>query len=231
MKLPAYLSPYIPEHIKMNPVSDFIFEVGDGRSAVNSGGDKGDKTLLLISGMSGGGKTSICNEIIRINGAFEKIKTSTTRPRRSDEDENNDPYNRYTVQGFNKCLENGEILEYTFYADNYYFTRKDSVSSILIAGKNPIVVIDPRGSNFYKQKLTEGDDILSSLRMIRFFVIPPSFEAMKERLILRSGDMQMVERRISQSYEDVEHIYETDYVVINETDRLKDVVSEVLAII
>lgn len=231
MRLPKYLDSYVPENVKISPVSEYIYRVESDLSQDVPVRELGRQRFLIISGMSGGGKTSVCNEIIKLDQSFEKVKTSTTRPRRSDEDPNNDPYFRYTVDEFKKCLECGEVMEYTEYADDYHFTLRDSISSVLKRDKNPVAVLDPKGSNFYRQKWTDGDESIATLKLTRIFVIPPSIESMRERLILRSGDMELVERRMTQSLEDVVHVHETDYVVVNESGKLEEVVRQIIEVI
>lgn len=228
MILPAYINSNIPKNVTMNAVSNFIYKVSDDSVHQKDLESKTKKSFLLICGLSGAGKTAICNEILCRNSSFEKVKTSTTRPRRQDESEIDDPYYRFNLAEFQETLSKGLVVEFTEYAGNFYFTRKDSISRIIDAGKNPMIVIDPKGSNFYKKRWNEGDLLLSELNLIRLFVVPPSLENLRERLINRSDAPEIADARITQSLEDVKHIWETDYVVINETEKLNEVVAEVL---
>lgn len=231
MRLPEYLNSYIPESYEINNVSDFIFRIVAEADLRSERQINDNQKLILISGLSGAGKTAICNEITRTNESFQKLKTATTRPRRPDEDKENDPYFRFTIEEFKQSLEAGEILEYSEYAGNYYFTRKESITSLINDGINPVIVIDPTGSNFYMQKWIEEDPIVANLKLIRLFVVPPSMETLKERLISRKDSAETIEKRISQSFEDVEHVAEMDFIVVNESDRLNEVVGQVLDII
>jgi len=231
MQTPKYLEAYIPADIDLLGVGEYIFRVTPKTDYLVRKDFSHPLKFLIITGMSGAGKTSICETVMSINPEFVKVKTSTTRPRRPEEESDQDPYFRFSVEEFKASLDRGEILEYSEYADHYYFTRNDSVSNILAGGKNPMVIVDPKGSNFYKDLWESGTKFSESVSMTRLFVIPPSIEVMRDRLIARSQDPSLAERRIAQSFEDVRHVFETDYVVINETGKLDEVARQIMELV
>lgn len=97
--------------------------------------------ILVIMGGSCSGKTEFalnCREY-----GFEKVITNTTRPRRKDDKE--DSYHFLTVDEFKEKINNGEMIEYAMYNDNYYGTSTDSLS------KNCVIVLEPNGYKALKK--------------------------------------------------------------------------------
>ena len=83
--------------------------------------------LFVMSGPSGTGKGTICNELLanENNDVFLSV-SSTTREKRKGETDGV-TYNYTTVENFKKMIDNGEMLEYAMYSGNYYGTPKKTV--------------------------------------------------------------------------------------------------------
>ena len=91
--------------------------------------------LFVMSGPSGTGKGTICNELLanENNDVFLSV-SSTTREKRKGETDGV-TYNYTTVENFKKMIDNGEMLEYAMYSGNYYGIRKRLLKICLTAAK------------------------------------------------------------------------------------------------
>ena len=108
--------------------------------------------LFVMSGPSGTGKGTICNELLanENNDVFLSV-SSTTREKRKGETDGV-TYNYTTVENFKKMIDNGEMLEYAMYSGNYYGTPKKTVEDMLEGGKNVLLEIEPQ---VLKQRLED----------------------------------------------------------------------------
>ena len=107
-----------------------------------------DKTpkpaVIIISGPSGVGKSTICREVVK---KLDKVYLSvsvTTRPRGKNEEDGRE-YFFISDQDFQDRIKNGMLLEYAEVFGNYYGTPKDKVDQALAAGKTVILEIDIQG--------------------------------------------------------------------------------------
>ena len=98
------------------------------------------KNIFCLVGPSGSGKTAICEKLMEIDSRFQKVKTTTTRTPRPNEDEN--AYFFITKEQFQKDNDNGIFLETSEYAGEMYGTPKTAVNVILENDGIPIVPID-----------------------------------------------------------------------------------------
>lgn len=150
--------------------------------------------LFVMSGPSGTGKGTICDKLIsnKENDVFLSI-SSTTREKRKGEVDGM-TYNYTTVEGFEKMIADGEMLEYAKYNGNYYGTPKKAVAQMLSAGKNVLLEIEVQGA--LKVKEIFDDAVL-------MFVIPPSMRELKNRLTERGRetDEQIEERMETAKWE------------------------------
>ena len=111
--------------------------------------------LFVMSGPSGTGKGTICNELLanENNDVFLSV-SSTTREKRKGETDGV-TYNYTTVENFKKMIDNGEMLEYAMYSGNYYGTPKKTVEDMLEDGKNVLLEIEPQGALKVKKVLKQ----------------------------------------------------------------------------
>ena len=125
-----------------------------------------------MSGPSGTGKGTICNELLanENNDVFLSV-SSTTREKRKGETDGV-TYNYTTVENFKKMIDNGEMLEYAMYSGNYYGTPKKTVEDMLDGGKNVLLEIEPQGALKVKKLFEEA---------VLMFIAPPA-EQIEERL-------------------------------------------------
>lgn len=150
--------------------------------------------LFVMSGPSGTGKGTICEKLIsnKENDVFLSISSTTREKRKGEVD--GVTYNYTTVEGFEKMIADGEMLEYAKYNGNYYGTPKKTVAQMLSAGKNVLLEIEVQGA--LKVKEIFNDAVL-------MFVIPPSMQELKKRLTERGreSDEQIGERMETAKWE------------------------------
>lgn len=175
--------------------------------------------LFVMSGPSGTGKGTICEELLKTEDIFLSV-SSTTREKRAGETEG-ETYNYITVEEFEKLILDGEMLEYAKYNGNYYGTPRRSVEEMLGRGKNVLLEIEPQGA--LKVKSLFPDAVL-------IFVVPPSMQALKERLINRGRETQsQIQERMDAAKWEMEQSPQYNCVVIN--GELNECVNEVAGIL
>lgn len=164
--------------------------------------------LIIVSGPSGAGKGTICKELIQRDESIVVSVSATTRaPRNAEEDGKS--YHFITKQMFESMIENGGFLEYAEVYDNYYGTPKDFVIEKITHGENVLLEIDIQGALQVKQKYPEG---------IFVFVLPPSMETLKNRIVGRGSETpESLEKRMSSAYQEIEQIKNYDYFIVNDT--------------
>lgn len=175
--------------------------------------------LFIVSGPSGTGKGTICNELMKNDDVFISVSV-TTRNRRNDEIDGV-TYFYDTVEGFQRRIDDGLMLEWAKYGENYYGTPKDIVEQKLCAGINVILEIEVQGALKVKAQMPEA---------IMIFVVPPSMTELYSRLVTRGREeLGEIKNRISIARDEYKKAGVYNYIVIN--DKLEDSVSEVRRII
>ncbi|MCX5659045.1 MAG: guanylate kinase [Planctomycetota bacterium] len=149
--------------------------------------------LLIISGPSGVGKTTITHEVERRLGGVFSV-SMTTRPRAA-EDRHGLDYHFVTVKEFQAALDAGELLESAEVFGNFYGTPRRPVEDAIAAGRLMILEIDVQGAIHVKKKLPEAYAI---------FVLPPSEEVLIERLRRRKReDEATIQRRFGKAKREI----------------------------
>lgn len=175
--------------------------------------------LFIVSGPSGTGKGTICNELLKYDDIFLSVSV-TTRNKRNDEVDGV-TYFYDTVDGFKKRIDNGMMLEWAQYGDNYYGTPKDVVEAKLAAGINVILEIEVQGALKVKAQMPEA---------VMIFVVPPSMEELYSRLVNRGREEKSeIAKRIAIANGELLKASVYNYIVIN--DKLEESVNEVRQII
>ena len=175
--------------------------------------------LFIVSGPSGTGKGTICNELLKYDDIFLSVSV-TTRDRRNDEIDGV-TYFYDTVDGFRKRIDNGMMLEWAQYGNNYYGTPKDVVEKKLSAGINVILEIEVQGALKVKAQMPEA---------VMIFVVPPSMEELYSRLVNRGREEKSeIAKRIEIANGELSKASVYNYIVIN--DKLEESVKEVRRII
>lgn len=176
--------------------------------------------LIVIAAPSGAGKTTLVNELVRRNPDLVFSVSYTTRPRRPNEIDGRD-YFFVDEDRFHALEREGELLESARVFDNYYGTSRSQVEKRLAQGRNVVLEIDWQGA---RQVRAARPDCVS------VFILPPSRDALAERLHGRRTDSsEVIARRLADALDDMSHWQEFDFCIVN--DRLEDAVAELEAIV
>ena len=180
-----------------------------------------DGIVVILSSPSGAGKTTLVKKIAKKNSYNISISHTTRKPR-SEEIDGQD-YFFVSQEKFKNLVKNDEFLEYAKVFENYYGSSKKWVIENLNKGKNVIFDIDWQGTEQIKnQKL--------NYKLITFFILPPSKSELFKRLKNRDmKDKNIVEKRMKQFNEDIDHWGSYDFVVIN--DDLNKCYNEIIELI
>lgn len=184
----------------------------------NAGGGRG--MLVVVSSPSGGGKGTL---IDRARSSVPNLGYSvsyTTRPPRPGE-VNGREYFFVSQTDFEAMVARKEFLEWAWVHGNLYGTNRDQVMKELAAGCDIILEIDVQGASSVRALLADA---------VCIFILPPSFEILRQRLITRGTDSRAdLERRLRGAPAEVAHYKEFQYVVIN--DDLERASAQLSAII
>ncbi len=191
----------------------------DGGSAV--GGERG--RLIVISGPSGAGKTSICNALLRRLAGATWSTSATTRPKRANEVDGEN-YRFVSRETFEAMGERGEFLESAEYVGNLYGTPAEPVRQALASGRPVILEIDVQGGVQVAERMPES---------IRVFVLPPTRETLESRLAgRRTESEEQLRRRLAAADGEIAAARDSGcYSHFVTNDVLEDTIEEVLAII
>ena len=177
--------------------------------------------MVILSSPSGAGKTTISKKIQQKYQNFKISVSHTTRKPRSNEVEGIDYY-FINENDFKNKIKNNEFYEYAKIFGNYYGTSKESVLNLLKNKNDVLFDIDWQGT----QQLSK----FKELNLLKIFILPPSKEELKKRLIQRNQDKpNVVEERLKAYDSDSAHKEDYDFVVIN--DNLENCFKEVEKII
>lgn len=178
-----------------------------------------DATLYIISAASGAGKTSLVKALVEQDSRVCVSVSHTTRsPRPGEVDGVN--YNFIDVASFESMVAAGDFLEHAQVFDNFYGTSRRWVEQQLAAGLDVILEIDWQGARGARQVFADA---------LSIFILPPSREALRERLSGRGQDSaDIIERRMRDAVSEMSHYNEFDYVVVN--DEFSVALSEIACI-
>jgi guanylate kinase len=177
--------------------------------------------LLVLSSPSGAGKTTISRKLFEEDGKLAMSVSVTTRPKRPGEIDGTHYYFVDRAK-FDEMVAQGELLEHAIVFGNCYGTPRGPVMQALDAGQDIISDVDWQGTQQLKEHVR--DDVVT------IFILPPTIEALKERLQIRAQDTpEVVQARMAKSSDEMSHWPEYDYVIVN--DDLDSSVRQVQAIL
>ncbi len=176
--------------------------------------------LIVLSGPSGSGKNTVCDEVKKNNSnIWESISMTSRKPRKGEED--GKAYYFVSENEFEKNIEDDKMLEWAKFAGNYYGTPKESVQKHLDKGEDVILVIEIQGALQIKKKLPQA---------LFIFLLPPSMRELKRRLTDRHTESEeKILERFETAYKEINEISKYNYVIIN--DKVEEAAQKLDAII
>ena len=176
--------------------------------------------LFVIAAPSGAGKTSLVKALLERMPRLHVSTSHTTRNRRPTEVAGREYY-FVTAPEFEDLVRRGEFLEYARVFDNYYGTGRQPVEAQLAEGHDVVLEIDWQGAQQVRKALPECQTI---------FILPPSRQALEDRLRNRATDSnEVIERRLRDAVGDMTHWREFDYVVVN--DNFEQALDDLIRIV
>jgi guanylate kinase len=176
--------------------------------------------LIIVSGPSGAGKSALVGTVLsRISGVRFSI-SYTTRPPRGNE-QNGVEYFFVDRHKFQSLIREDSFLEWAEVHGNFYGTSKNFVDDLLRQGEDVLLDIDVQGADILRRKRSDS---------IGVFILPPSFQVLRERLEHRRlDDGVVIEQRLKRACEEITRYSEYDFLIINE--NLENSVRELESII
>ena len=177
--------------------------------------------LIVISGPSGAGKDTIVNEVVKRKNINARISISMTSRSPRGQEENGKEYFFVTREEFEENISKNNFLEYAEYNGNYYGTPKHKIEEYLNKGIDVILIIEIQGALQIKELIPEA---------LFIFIMPPSMEELKKRLIARGTDSpDKIISRFKTAYQEINEVTKYNYVVVN--NDLENAVDKVSAIL
>ena len=178
--------------------------------------------LVVVSGPSGVGKSTIVAELARRHPQVVPIVTATTRPRRRGE-VHGVHYHFLDRAEFEALRERGGLLEWAEVHGNLYGSPIDQARGILAAGRDAILTIDPQGARQVRARVPDA---------LLVFVKPPSMEDLAKRLRRRGSESaESLARRRRDAEQWMSESNEYDHVVVNETGHPEEAAERIWEII
>lgn len=178
--------------------------------------------LFVVVAPSGAGKTSLVNKLLEKEPNVHLSISYTTRAPREGEVDGRD-YHFVERPTFEKMIAAGDFLEHASVYGNYYGTSKRWIERELAGDHDVLLEIDWQGAQQLRALFRN---------MVGIFILPPSIEDLRKRLESRGKDSrETIERRMASAREDISHVLEFEYIIVNESfeEALADLESVVRA--
>lgn len=186
--------------------------------------------VFVVSAPSGAGKTTLCDKLQKEFKDVHYAITATTREPRGDEVDGKSYY-FMTMADFEKKLAQGGFIESAVVHGNRYGSPKGPVVAALEDGCDVLMNLDVQGAAAVRRYIANapaGDPLKRTL--VDIFVVPPSAEILRNRLVARGTDaLEVIEKRMRQAREEIAHWKEYKYMVVN--DDLAEAYDNMRAII
>ena len=164
--------------------------------------------MFVLSSPSGAGKTTLSRMLVKETPDLQMSVSATTRAMRPGEVDGRD-YFFIDQPRFDAMIKTGELLEWAKVFDNSYGTPRKPVEDALAAGKDVLFDIDWQGTQQLRDR--QANDVVS------VFILPPSVQALEQRLHTRAQDSDEVIRgRMKKAGDEMSHYDAYDYIVVND---------------
>ncbi|MES2771751.1 MAG: guanylate kinase [Pseudomonadota bacterium] len=168
-------------------------------------------TLYIVAAPSGAGKTTLVRRLLNDDTTISLSLSATTRAPRQGEQDGYD-YRFLATDDFLARIKQGEFLEWALVHGNYYGTSKSEIERTLAKGQDVLLEIDWQGAQQIRQQFANT---------VSIFILPPSLAVLAQRLATRgTDDAATIARRLAAAQEEMRHVDEFDYVIINEDLQL-----------
>ena len=163
--------------------------------------------LIVVSSPSGGGKGTLIDRVLKtVPGLAFSVSYTTRAPRGSEQ--NGREYFFVDEPEFRAMIDRGEFLEWADVYGHLYGTSSLQVASERAEGRDIILEIDVQGAESIRHKVPDA---------ISIFILPPSFELLRNRLVARATDSAAdLERRLKGAPAEVAQYEHFDYVILND---------------
>jgi guanylate kinase len=162
--------------------------------------------LVVLSSPSGGGKTTVCQQLLKKHGTYVRSVSATTRKRRKGERQGRD-YVFLTEEEFKRKIRRKEFVEWAWVHGQRYGTLKSFVTKVKKTGKVAFFVLDVQGGMAMKRKYPQS---------VLIFLLPPSMSELKRRLAHRgTEETSEMKQRLKTGLREMTFWPKYDYVVIN----------------
>lgn len=162
--------------------------------------------LFVISAPSGAGKTTLTRMLLAADPAIKLSISTTTRPPRPGEVDGRE-YHFVEPARFEAMRDAGEFLEWAHVHGNYYGTSKRWIVEQRAQGHDVLLEIDWQGAQQVRKAFSDP---------VGIFILPPSLDALRDRLVGRGQDSaEVIARRLAAARAEMSHVSEFDYVIIN----------------
>lgn len=163
--------------------------------------------LFVVSGASGSGKTTLLHRVFASVPGLQFSVSATTRAIRTGEVDGVD-YHFVDMAGFESLRDGGQLLECASVYGRCYGTPRKPVEQALMVGRSVVLDIDVQGARQVRRAHPEA---------VSVFILPPSIEAIRGRLVGRGTDSaETISRRVEEAREQLSACGEYDYLVMND---------------
>jgi len=164
--------------------------------------------LLIVASPSGAGKTSLCRRLMADHGGLELSISMTTRSIRPGEVADRD-YRFVDEAEFQRLVDADAFLEWADVHGARCGSPRAPIDRALSEGRDVLFDIDWQGARDIAAECPDD--------AVRVFILPPSLEELRRRLVTRSQDAEeVIERRIRNAKGEIEHCGDFDYVFVND---------------
>ena len=163
--------------------------------------------LYVVAAPSGTGKSSLVKALLEVDAHMEVSVSHTTRAPRGQEMHGRDYY-FISNEEFDRMVANDAFIEWAHVHSNRYGTSRKAIEDKIAAGVDVVLEIDYQGALQIRERFANA---------VLIFILPPSWPELKHRLMRRAEDSEdTIELRLRNAAEEVKHINQFDFVIINE---------------
>lgn len=171
--------------------------------------------LILISAPSGGGKTTLCQQLLAARPGMTRAITCTTRAPREGERDGVD-YHFLNAESFLRRVQAGNFLEHATVYGNSYGTLKSEVLGRLRQGQDVLLNVDVQGAATIRERAQEDQELRRAL--ISVFLTPPSIAILEQRLRKRGTDSSAtIQKRLAVARQEIAQWKHFDYLLLSDT--------------